>query len=97
MVAPAGCNSGQNVSTCDKREAKSDADGTRTRNHRIDSLSLHGDLEREKPANDDVSESCLRTGLRKVCDAEIQTWLNACPVSLPNVVQVTIKTLVNNC
>jgi ABC-type glutathione transport system ATPase component len=62
----------------------SDADGTRTRNLRIDSPSDENDSANENEAQENVGESCLRSGLRPVCDSELQAWLDRCPVELSN-------------
>ena len=61
---------------------ESDADGTRTRNHRIDSLSTDSNSTREKPDNDRASESWLSRRLSEDCDSELQNWLDSCPFRL---------------
>ena len=61
---------------------ESDADGTRTRNHRIDSLSTDSNSTREKRAIERSSESWLSRRLSDECDLELQKWLDDCPVKL---------------
>ena len=60
----------------------SDADGTRTRNHRIDSPSQNSDFTKEKAGMDDDSESWASKGVSENCDKLIQTWIANCPTLL---------------
>ena len=61
---------------------ESDADGTRTRNHRIDSLSTDSNSTREKPNEADSVKPCLSHWLSEKCDSELLDWLGNCPVSI---------------
>ena len=65
-----------------QRGNQSDTDGTRTRNHRIDSPSGNLKSTNEKPVNGESDQSCLSGGLSKICDTQLQDWLDTCPISL---------------
>ena len=60
----------------------SDADGTRTRNLRIDSPDMQIKSDNEKPTLSIARNSCLSSGLSENCYSQIQTWIEACPVEL---------------
>ena len=71
---------------------KSDADGTRTRNHRIDRKVNDPTLSREKPTQNNPVDSWATTGATKKFSLELQKWIESCPVQLED---WQIKTLLS--
>ena len=70
---------------------ESDADGTRTRNHRIDSLSTDSNSTRGIPKEADSGKPCLSHWLSDECDSELQRWLNDCPIELDELSLLKIR------
>ena len=70
----------------------SDADGTRTRNLRIDRKADAPALTREKPIQNSPPNSWAITGATKEIDLELQKWIELCPVQLED---WQIKTLIS--
>ena len=70
----------------------SDADGTRTRNHRIDRKVNDPTLSREKPTQNNPVDSWATTGATSKFSLELQKWIQSCPVQLE---EWQIKTLMS--
>ena len=71
---------------------ESDADGTRTRNHRIDRKVNDPTLNREKPTQNNPVDSWATTGATRKFSLELQKWIDSCPVQLED---WQIKTLMS--
>ena len=71
---------------------QSDADGTRTRNHRIDRKVNDPTLTREKPTQNSPADSWATTGATRKFSLELQKWIQSCPVQLED---WQIKTLLS--
>ena len=70
----------------------SDADGTRTRNHRIDRKVDDPTLAMEKPTKNKQPDSWAITGATKKIDLGLQNWIESCPVQLED---WQVKTLIS--
>ncbi len=74
----------------------SDTDGTRTRNHRIDSPSSDNELSNEKPVIPSVVKFQESTEESSFCDTELQSWLESCPAELTNDARLAIIFIVKS-
>ena len=76
----------------------SDADGTRTRNHRIDSPVHQDDLGKEKPNKAKALKIRVSKGDSNECQLEsnLAEWLEACPLCLKSDLRAAISLLVRS-
>ena len=91
-VKPLPTNKKPQQTICFLRFYSSDADGTRTRNHRIDRKVNDPTLTREKPTQNSPVDSWATTGATRKFSLELQKWIESCPVQLED---WQIKTLLS--
>ena len=60
----------------------SDADGTRTRNLRIDRPPSDSTFTRQKPCSNEIADFWVSNWASQFCNSEIREWLDSCPVQL---------------
>ena len=72
---------------CIRDSSLSDADGTRTRNLRIDSPGTVPDLVNKKPNQIESAKPWASAGASDLCkpgrQINVAEWLDSCPVELP--------------